>query len=70
VILIEIVLIGHKVLVFDYLICIFFFIWFNQISFFRQLQKDLVDIKFLSWLGAESYLFMSFLGDLYMKISS
>jgi cytochrome c oxidase subunit 2 len=42
----------------------------SQISFFKQFQKDLVDIKFLSWLGAESHLFVSFLGDIFMKFRS
>lgn len=38
----------------------------NHISFFKQCQKDFVDFKFLSWLGAESNLYLSFLGDLFL----
>jgi len=46
------------------------YVQIGLISLFNQFRKDLVDIKFLSWLGAESHLFVGFLGDVYMSTKS
>lgn len=42
----------------------------SQISFVKDIYKTFVDIKFLSWLGAESHMILSFFGDLFLKIQS
>ena len=48
----------------------YFNLYIAQNFSFNQFKRDFADIRFLSWLGVESNLFLGFIGDLYLKLTS